>query len=190
MMYEIIHTKAIIFLERREKEYDKVFFIFSHVLGFTSVTAPGVLKPLAKLNSLLQPLRVVTCDIVVGKSTKKFTTVIEAHPFESIMKVPKIKKSVLRVFEILNLMVPRNVPVPEVYILFECYLSKLETISEEEVPRLEASVLYHIFAILGYIDYDHSPLLDIDTTLQTIVPPEAYTILVQQVNRVLREIHI
>jgi recombinational DNA repair protein (RecF pathway) len=189
-MYDIIHTKAIIFLERREKEYDKVFFIFSHVLGFTSVTAPGVLKPLAKLNSLLQPLRVVTCDIVVGKRTKKITTVIDAHSFESLMKVPKIKISVLRVFELLNLMIPRNVPVPEVYMLFEQYLSKLETISVEEISQLEVSFLYYVFTILGYSDSDHSLFQTTDDVLQTNVSPEVYALRVQQVNRVLREIHV
>lgn len=189
-MYEIVHTNAVIFLERREKEYDKVFFIFSRALGLTSVVAPGIYKTGAKLISLVQPLRIVTCDIVVGKSIKKITTVIEATPFEHLLAHQTTKKSILSVFEFITTMVPRNVAVPEIYDLFEQFIKELDiNLPEETIKRLEINTLYHILLVLGYIDHEEVSILPLDDIFYTAYTSEIYNTLLHRVNRSLKEIH-
>ncbi len=188
-MYEIIHTKAIIFLERREKEYDKVFFIFSEVLGLTSVTAPGILKPMAKLNSLLQPFRIVTADVVVGKSTKKITTVIDHHSFEKLLTHHETKRSLLRVFEFITVMVPRNIPIPEIYTLFESYIRTLEGVSDiQKIRQLETSTLYTILKILGYVSTEDIHFSTSQETFLAEHQPHMHKELLHRVNALLKEI--
>ncbi len=189
-MYEIIHTKAIIFLERREKEYDKVFFIFSEVLGLTSVTAPGILKPMAKLNSLLQPFRIVTADIVLGKNTKKITTIIDHYSFERLLTKRETKRSLLRVFEFITVMVPRNIPVPEIYTLFESYIRTLETLDNaQKIRQLETSVLYTILKILGYVSTEDQHFSTSQEVFLAEHKSHMHKELLHRVNTLLKEIH-
>lgn len=183
-MYEIIHTKAIIFLERQDKEYDKVFFIFSEELGLTSVTTPGILKPGAKLNSIIQPLRIISADIIVGKTTKKMTTVLETRSFETLFHHAHTKKSVLKIFEFIITLVPRHVEVREIYTLFEAFIIQLlETTEKESITRLETEVLHKMLHILGYDDSDF-------TDDPSFFEKPNHKKLLHRVNKTLKEINI
>lgn len=182
-MYEIVHTKAIIFLERQDKEYDKVFFIFSEELGLTSVSTPGILKPGAKLNSIIQPFRIVSADVVVGKTTKKMTTVLETLSFEKLFYAPDTKKSLLKVFEFIVALVPRHVEVKDIYTLFETFIKELLLAEDiKTITRLETHVIHKILHILGY---DDSDFLNNPTFFDT----PNHKKLLHRVNKTLKEIN-
>ncbi len=183
-MYEIIHTKAIVLLDRVEKEYNKIFFLFTEELGLVSVHAISILKPGAKLVSMLQPHSIISCDIVVGKHSKKITTIVEKHPYEHIFLSPHKKQSFLSIFNFIIAMVPRNIPVKDVYALFSDFIYTLETDThtEESVQQLEVRTLYKILASLGYIDTEYHHMFD---TIETDDYPKMY----DTVNKVLKEIH-
>ncbi len=183
-MYEIIHTKAIVLLDRVEREYDKTFFLFTEELGLISVTATSILKPGAKLTSMLQPYSIISCDIVLGKSTKKITTVIEKISFESILRNPAKKQSFLAVFNFIVHMIPRNTAVRDIYGLFSLFIYELQIqdISPEQIAEFEVRTLYKILALLGYIDTTYHDLFDREEI-------HDYTTLYTTVNKVLREIH-
>lgn len=183
-MYEIIHTKAIVLLDRVEKEYNKTVFLFTEELGLVSVQAVSVLKPGAKLISMLQPHSIISCDIVVGKNSKKITTIVDKYPYEHIFLNAYKKNAFLSIFNFIIAMVPRNIPVKDVYALFAEFITTLDSVGENEsdVQQLEVRTLYKILASLGYIDTEYQYLFD---TLETDDYPKMY----DTVNKVLREIH-
>jgi recombinational DNA repair protein (RecF pathway) len=183
-MYEIIHTRAIVLLERVEREYDKTFFLFTEELGLVSVSATSILKPGAKLTSMLQPYSIISCDIVVGKSTKKITTIIEKTSFEHLLRNPAKKQAFLAVFHFIVRMIPRNTVVRDIFGIFCQFIHDLEMIDidPQTIAVREVETLYTILALLGYIDTALYDVYDRDTL------PD-YTTLYKTVNTVLREIH-
>lgn len=183
-MYEIIHTQAIVLLDRVEKEYDKTFFLFTEELGLVSVQAVSVLKPGAKLLSMLQPHSIIECDIVVGKHSKKITSIIEKKSYEQIFLNTHKKNSFLSIFNFIITMVPRNIPVRDVYGLFADFIRSLEgdTETSEVVQQKEVLTLYQILAALGYVETTQ------DHLLSTLAENE-YAQIRNTVNQVLREIH-
>jgi recombinational DNA repair protein (RecF pathway) len=184
-MYDIIHTKAIVLLDRVEREYDKVFFLFTEELGLVSVTAVSILKPGAKLTSMLQPLSMITCDIVVGKSTKRITTILEKQSYETLFLNIDKKNAFLAIFNFVIRMVPRNIAVKDVYGIFSDFIYTLDSLEhdKEKIQELEVRTLYTILAVLGYIEIDSTQLFD-------HIENYDYKTMHTTVNNVLRQIQL
>lgn len=152
-MYDIVHTDAYVLSERDEGEANKIFLVFTRELGVISLHAQSIRKGTSKLKSLLQPYKKIHTDIVVGKKIFRVASVISGRSFVHLFENKYKRKVFTDTFKILLKLIPRQVPVPEIFDFYDEMLFEIEyanTISD--IKKIESMFLWNTLNLLGYID--------------------------------------
>ena len=120
--------------------------MFTQLFGKLTVRAQSVRKQESTMRMFLTRFRVVTIDLVRGKSVWRLTGISSAFP-QTIFREEVLLQSSYRMFRLAEFLVQGELPHPE---LFE-FFKKIVTLPQTELPQSPKG--FEIFCIISILEH-------------------------------------
>lgn len=146
MSYAIYKTEAIILRLIPVGEANMDIVMFTQLFGKLTVRAQSVRKQESTMRMFLTRFRVVTIDLVRGKSVWRLTGISSAFP-QTIFREEVLLQSSYRMFRLAEFLVQGELPHPE---LFE-FFKKIVTLPQTELPQSPKG--FEIFCIISILEH-------------------------------------
>lgn len=149
MSYAIYKTEAIILRLIPVGEANMDIVMFTQLFGKITVRAQSVRKQESTMRMFLTRFRVVTIDLVRGKSVWRLTG-ISSTVTQTLFREEVLLQSSYRMFRLAEFLVQGELPHPE---LFE-FFKKVVTLPPAETPQsAKGFEIFCIITILEYLGY-------------------------------------
>ncbi|MDD9868230.1 MAG: recombination protein O N-terminal domain-containing protein [Candidatus Campbellbacteria bacterium] len=191
MSHQIQTTKAFVINSHERGEADKMFVLYTELLGLVYVDAKGIRKESSKLRSFLNSTGLFVAELLPVRSGYRIVGASGTHSMSEFLSSEN-RAAFARILNLFSKLVYNSLKDEKLFYILSDSHNLLVSAEFEDVESLECVCVARMLERLGYFPRDKSPLIfenSIEVVKQRLRDVNTRRKVISEINEIMYELH-